>query len=251
MARTRRSSRSTAATTPSPPRQHLHHHQRLKRKAGVGEVSAKTDSFIPIDIASLIRRCEEWAERCVEDGDVLPPASAFDPANSGGMFLLFDTQIKQKYGQIRHKVHEIISGRTSLPQSLENLFAVRCMALLAKAQIKLSFVQYCDWVKGSLSALDDHMAFYWALTYFWQYSGQGFRKAIWDEEIRRLELYHDTTLLPNYWTRGKVGDELKLEMAVKHEREAHEHLDRCGKIVAALKQRMPQKPTRKKHKGAT
>lgn len=209
-------------------------------------MSTKTDSFVPIDISSLIRLCEEWAERCVEKGDILPPALAFDPANRDRMFSLFDIQIKHKYGQIRHKVHEIISGNTTLPQSLENLFAVRCMALLAKTQIKLSFVQYCDWVKGSLSALDERMAFYWALTYFWQYSGQGFRKAIWNEELRRLELYHDTTLLPNYWTRGKVGDELMLEMAIKREREAHEHLNQCGRVIEELKQRIPQRSTRKK-----
>ena len=209
-------------------------------------MSSRTDSFVPIDIKSMIRQCDEWAERCVEAGDVLPPAMAFDPDSGKRMFLSFDFQIKQKYGQIRHKVNEIISGRTSLPQSLENLFAVRCMALLAKTLIKLSFVQYCGLVKGSLSALDERMAFYWALTYFWQYSRQDFRKAIWDEEILRLELCHDTTLLPNYWTRGKVGDELRLEMAVKREREAREHLNQCGKVVEALKQRMPQKKTRKK-----
>lgn len=209
-------------------------------------MSAKTDSFVPIDIASLICLCEEWAERCVKNGDVLPPALAFDPAKRDEMFLLFDIQIERKYGQIRHKVHEIIYGHTSLPQSLENLFAVRCMALLAKTHIKLSFVQYCDWVKGNLSAQDERTAFYWALIYFWQHSEQGFRKIIWDQEIHRLESCHDTTLLPNYWTRGKVGNELRLEMAVKREREAREHLDQCGKIVAALKQRMPQKPTRKK-----
>lgn len=209
-------------------------------------MSSKADSFIPINIKSLIRQCEEWADRCVEDGDVLPPASAFDPAYGERMFLLFDIQIQQKYGQTRHKVQEIISGRTSLPQSLENLFAVRCMALLAKTQIKLSFVQYCDWVKGSLSAQNDRMAFYWALTYFWQYAGRGFRKAIWDDEILRLEACHDITLLQNHWSRGKVGDELSLEMAEKRVREAREHLDQCGKIVEGLKQKIPQKSIRKK-----
>ena len=209
-------------------------------------MSVRNDSFVPIDITSLILQCEEWAERCVGNGDVLPPASAFDPAKGERMFLLFDIEIKQKYAQIRHKVHEIIFGHASLPQSLENLFAVRCMALLAKAQIQLSFVQYCDWVEGRLSAKGERTAFYWALTYFWQYSRQDFRKAIWDEEILRLESCHDTTLLPNYWTRGKIGDEQRLEMAVKREREAREHLEQCGKTIAALKQRMPQKPTRKK-----
>lgn len=209
-------------------------------------MSATTDSFVPIDITSLISKCDEWAKRCVENGDVLPPVSAFKPDNRERMFLCFDRQISQKYGQIRHKVQEIISGNTSLPQSLENLFAVRCMALLAKTQIKLSFVQYCGFVKSSLYALNDHMAFYWAMTYFWQYSGIDFKKAIWDQEIFRLESCHDTTLLPNSWTRGKVGDELKLEMAIRREREAREYLDQCGKNVAALKQRMPQKPTRKK-----
>ena len=209
-------------------------------------MNARTDSFAPIDTTSLICRCEEWADQCIENGDVLPPASAFDPANGEGMFLLFDIQIKKKYGQIRHKVQEIISGNTSLPQSLENLFAVRCMALLAKTQIKLSFVKYCDWVKGSLSARDERTALYWALTYFWQYSGRCFRKIVWDEEIRRLELCHDTALLPNSWTRGRVGDELRLEMAVKREREAREHLDQCGKIVAVLKQGIPRKSARKK-----
>ena len=209
-------------------------------------MSANHDSFVPIDIPSLIRQCEEWAERCVKNGDVLPPALAFDPAKRDSVFWLFDIQIKQKYGQIRHKVHEIIYRHASLPQSLENLFAVRCMALLAKTLIKLSFVQYCDWVKGVLSARDEQTAFYWALTYFWQYSEQDFRKSIWDEEILRLGLCHDTTLLPNYWTRGKLGDELRLEMAVKLEREAREHLEQCGKTIAALKQRMPQRHTRKK-----
>ena len=209
-------------------------------------MSGKTDSFVAIDIASLIKRCDEWADRCVEDGDVLPPAAAFDPAKPGYMFWLFDSQIMQKYGQIRHKVSQILFDRKSLPQSLENLFAVRCMALLATTQIKLSFVQYCDWIKGSLSALNEDMAFYWALTYFWQYSGRGFREAVWNDEISRLKSCHDTTLLPNCWTRGKVGDELRLEMAEKRAREARDDLDRCEKAVAALKQRMPQKTTHKK-----
>lgn len=166
-------------------------------------MSARTDAFVPIDIASLVNRCDEWAKKCVENGDVLPPASAFDPAKTGSVFSWFDIEIMSKYGQIRHKVSQIIFDGKSLPQSLENLFAVRCMALLAKTQIKLSFVQYCDWVRGSLSASDERLAFYWALTYFWQYSGRGFRETIWNEEISRLKLCHDTTLLPNSWTRGK------------------------------------------------
>lgn len=209
-------------------------------------MSAKTDSFVPIDIASLIRRCDKFASRCIENGDVLPPASAFDSAKTEGVFLSFDFDIRQKYGQIRHKVHQIVYDGASLPQSLENLFAVRCMALLARTQIRLSFGQHFDWARGDLFAQDAHLAFYWALTHFWQYSGRGFRKAIWDEEISRLELCHDTTLLTKFWARGKVGKELELEMAEMREREAREHLAQCGKVVAALKQRMPQKPTRNK-----
>lgn len=209
-------------------------------------MSNGTDRFVPIDIPSLVWRCQEWADRCVEKGDVLPPAAAFDPQKTSTVFWLFDAHIKKRYGQIRRKVNQILSEHTSLPQSLENLFAVRCMALLAAKQIKLSFVQYCGLVKGCLSALDEHMAFYWALTYFWQYSEQEFREIIWNDEIRRLKMCHDTTLLPNYWTMGKAGDELALEMAEVRKREASEHLNQCGKEVEALKQRVLQKRSRKK-----
>lgn len=209
-------------------------------------MSNRTDRFVPIDISSLVRRCQEWADRCVEKGDILPPAPAFDPQKTRTVFWAFDAHIEKRYGQIRRKVNQILSGHTSLPQSLENLFAVRCMALLAAKQIKLSFVQYCGLVKGCLSALDEHMAFYWALTYFWQYSEQEFREIIWNDEIRRLKLCHDTTLLPNHWTMGKVGDELALEMAEMRNRDAHEHWNQCGKEVEALKQRIRQKRSRKK-----
>lgn len=209
-------------------------------------MSAKTDSFVPIDIASLIRQCDKFASRCIENGDVLPPASAFDSAKTEGAFLSFDLEIERKYGQIRHKVNQIVYDGASLPQSLENLFAVRCMALLASAQIRLSFGLHFDWARGDLFAQNASLAFYWALTHFWQYSGRGFRKAIWDEEISRLKLCHDTTLLTKFWTRGKVGDELRLEMAEMWEREARTKLEECEKAVAELKQRTLKKPIIKK-----
>jgi len=93
--------------------------------------------FVPIKIETLIHRCEKLADRCIENGDVLPPVAAFDPAKTRGLFWLFNNTIKHKYGQIRHKVSQIVYDGASLPQSLENLFAVRCMAILAKMQIKL------------------------------------------------------------------------------------------------------------------
>lgn len=210
-------------------------------------MSIGTDSFVKIDISSLVRKCKEWAGRCVEKGDILPPASAFDPNTTKEMFCLFDFQAEKKYGQIRHKIHKIIYEGSSFPQTLENLFTVRCMALLAAKQISLSFVQYCGIVNGSLFSSDERTALYWALTYFWQYSERAFRETVWNDEICRLNACHDITLLKNCWTRGKVGDELSLEMAEKREREAREHLDQCGKIVMALKQRMPQKSPMKKN----
>lgn len=192
--------------------------------------------FVEINIRALCERCQALADECIENGDILPPASWFkNDSKSLDPFILFDIMVQSRIARLCRRVWLIIHKEERLPSSLPNLFAVRCMALLAVHSLRLSFLNHYDSTKNIIMAADENQAFYWALTSFYRYFDRDERELIWHQERDRLTHAHDIALLADKWQRGKTGKQLELERAQRKEREARQEWEKSSQAVNRLK----------------
>lgn len=192
--------------------------------------------FVEINIHMLCRRCQAFADSCIESGDILPPVSWFkNDDKSLDPFVLFDMTMQGRIARLYRRVWMIIQNEEHLPSSLPNLFIVRCMGLLAVRNLKMSFLNHYDSTKNIIMAANDNQAFYWALTSFYRYSDRDERAVIWHKEQDRLMYAHDIALLTDKWQRGKTGKDLELEQAQRREREARQKWKQSVQEVKRLK----------------